>query len=485
MVDPLEAATRYFAGLGAEAWLVGGRVRDALLGRPGVDTDVVVRGGALDHAAAIARAERAAFVPLDRRRGYARIVWPGAAGAVLDITDMVGGSIEADLAARDFTVNALAVPLGAPLPPDPSRIVDPTGGLADLAARRLRAPSEDAFDADPLRLLRGVRLAATLGFDIDEGTRAAIKARAGLAARPAGERVREELARILATDAPGAVVAELDRLGLLAVVLSGAAPGVGAAIEAMALHAGWREQVANSAAPRDPALGLDGEVSARLPGAPLPAVIARHAAALAAHEADVAPGEMSTVVWTRLSLLLAAGALADRGAPPRPAHRARTAVASAALRLRLSRVEAARIGATARLASAVCDPLSPERTSRRAVYRAYRLGGACAVDAAVVSLAIALTEPKKLAPESTSPGTAERVEATAESWLDGWFAHRSDWIDPRPLLDGRALMESLGLAPGPAVGRLLAGLREAQALGEVTTVGEAKAWARRRLVADG
>src|SRR5207247_172281 len=120
--------------------LVGGAVRDAWLGRrPGreVDLDVAVPAGALDLARRVAERLRGAFVPLDPERGTGRVVLPGVR---LDVTDFRGPSLAADLAARDFTVNALAVPLRELLVRGGAPIVDPTGGLADLRARRLRAP---------------------------------------------------------------------------------------------------------------------------------------------------------------------------------------------------------------------------------------------------------------------------------------------------------------------------------------------------------
>src|SRR5437667_32995 len=170
--------------------LVGGAVRDAWLGRrPGreVDLDVAVPAGALDLARRVAERLRGAFVPLDPERGTGRVVLPGVR---LDVSDFRGPSLAADLAARDFTVNALAVPLRELLVRGGAPIVDPTGGLADLRARRLRAPDLRVFTDDPLRALRGVRLEAALGFRLTRGTVAAIRAVAPALAAVAAERAR-------------------------------------------------------------------------------------------------------------------------------------------------------------------------------------------------------------------------------------------------------------------------------------------------------
>src|SRR3989442_816797 len=191
-------AVATLAGRRGAAVLVGGAVRDAWLGRrPGreVDVDVAVPAGALDLARRVAERLRGAFVPLDPERGTGRVVLPGVR---LDVTDFRGPSLAADLAARDFTVNALAVPLRELLVRGGAPIVDPTGGLADLRARRLRAPDLRVLTDDPLRALRGVRLEAALGFRLTRGTVAAIRAVAPALAAVAAERVRDELLLMLA-----------------------------------------------------------------------------------------------------------------------------------------------------------------------------------------------------------------------------------------------------------------------------------------------
>src|SRR2546428_2092003 len=115
--------------------VVGGTVRDALLGRADADVDLAVPRGALALAARIAARLDATAVVLDAERGAARVAAPGVR---LDISDFRAPTLEADLAARDFTVNALGVDLGRLLTAGRAPIADPTGGLADLRARRLR-----------------------------------------------------------------------------------------------------------------------------------------------------------------------------------------------------------------------------------------------------------------------------------------------------------------------------------------------------------
>src|ERR687884_1448823 len=173
---------------GEEAWVVGGAIRDELLGRPVVDVDVACRepGRA---ARAYARRSGGAPFPLSERHGAWRVA--SKDGRTVDFTPL-RGSIEADLATRDFTVNAIALPLGGGEP------VDPSGGLDDLELGSLRAVTESVFDDDPLRLLRAVRLEDELGFRIAPLTEELLRARAELVAQPSGERILAELLRLTA-----------------------------------------------------------------------------------------------------------------------------------------------------------------------------------------------------------------------------------------------------------------------------------------------
>src|SRR5438046_115509 len=137
-LGPGAAALLRALGAPPGAALVGGVIRDVVLRRteadPSRDIDVAVPSGALELARRCAERLRGTCVVLDAERGAARVIADG--GLTLDLTDFRGPSLEADLAARDFTVDALAVPLGTLVTRGRAPIVDPTGGLADPAARR-------------------------------------------------------------------------------------------------------------------------------------------------------------------------------------------------------------------------------------------------------------------------------------------------------------------------------------------------------------
>jgi hypothetical protein len=171
---------------GDEGWLVGGALRDELLGRPVVDIDVACREP--ERAArAFARARGGAPFPLSERHGAWRIALED--GRTVDFTPLPG-EIEDDLADRDFTLNAMARPL------EGGELVDPFGGRADIAERTVRAVSADVFEGDPLRLLRAVRLEDELGFRCDAETEQLVRRHAELASTPAGERILGELERL-------------------------------------------------------------------------------------------------------------------------------------------------------------------------------------------------------------------------------------------------------------------------------------------------
>lgn len=171
---------------GEEAWVVGGAIRDELLGRELVDLDIACREPKQAARAYAQRAGGAPF-PLSERHGAWRVALDD--GRTVDFTPLRNG-IEDDLATRDFTINAIAVPLAGGEP------ADPFGGRADLERRVLRVVSRSVFDDDPLRLLRAVRLEDELRLRLDDESAQLVKERAALVDRPAGERIVAELVRL-------------------------------------------------------------------------------------------------------------------------------------------------------------------------------------------------------------------------------------------------------------------------------------------------
>lgn len=174
------------------AYLVGGNVRDALLGRRAdyLDLDFVLPEGAVQTAKAIANHYRAGFVLLDAERQIARVVFERA---TVDFAQQVGPSLETDLQRRDFTVNAIAYN------PHSEQLLDPIHGYGDIQRRQIRMIAPENLKEDPLRLLRAYRQAAQLDFVLEPNTQTTIRQLAGLLSEIAPERVQSELNYLLGT----------------------------------------------------------------------------------------------------------------------------------------------------------------------------------------------------------------------------------------------------------------------------------------------
>ena len=210
MRAPLDEARALFGD--RETWIVGGAVRDRLLGRATIDLDLALPGDPADGARALARRVGATAFRLSGAFGAWRVVGPGHAWHV-DLIRLHDDDIRADLAARDFTVNAMAEPLAG------GELLDPHGGEADLAARLLRMVGPGALADDPLRTLRAVRLAVDLELAIEPETAAAIGREAPGLERIAAERIFGELKQIVRAPAARTGLALMSAHGLTAQVL--------------------------------------------------------------------------------------------------------------------------------------------------------------------------------------------------------------------------------------------------------------------------
>ena len=193
------------------AWVVGGAVRDAILGRPITDVDLVTSNEPRDVARAVSSAAGGPAFPLSEEFGAWRVI--ADAGFVCDVSPLQGGSIEDDLAKRDFSANAMAMRLDAP------ELLDPHGGAADLEAGTLRVLGEQAYRDDPLRPLRLVRIATELSLAPDDETERLTRAYAGHVPETSPERIWAELRRLVTADRVLDGLALADRLGVTAAVL--------------------------------------------------------------------------------------------------------------------------------------------------------------------------------------------------------------------------------------------------------------------------
>ena len=455
----LEALARAL-GPAREAWVVGGAMRDALDGRTARDLDIAVPAGAIALAREVADRLGAAFYVLDEARGAARIgggsgyAWQGPQ---VDFADFRAPDLAGDLRGRDFTVNALAAAVPPLVTAGEADVEDPTDGFADLHARRVRLCAPRSLDDDPVRVLRAAGFGAQPAWELDAGVEgAALRAAPGLRGASA-ERIRDEILGMLAGPASAAGLRLLDRWGALAVLLPESHAMKATAQSEPHRFDVWEHSLravegADLLASRAGELEPWGEAFAAHLGEPLgDGATRREALKLAALLHDVAKPETRSVENGRTRFL---------GHDTLGAQRVR----AIAERLRLS----GRL--TAVLERLVRHHLRPMHlaqsggATRRARFRFFRDLGDDARDLLLLALAdtAALRGGPPLAVWDGPDGRIVRE-------LMAGHAEEAAALSAPPLLDGRDAMDALGLQPGPELGRLLRLLREAQAVGAVTT----------------
>jgi poly(A) polymerase len=447
-----------------EGFVVGGYARDRLLGRAAADLDVAVSTDPRLVANRLASQLGGAVFALSAEHRAWRLTLDAPVDGVSHVdVARLRGDIEADLRLRDFTINAIALPL------DGGGLIDPTGGRADLERGALRLVTDHAIHDDPLRALRAVRHAVELGFELTPETTAVVRRDATLVRRSAGERQRDELMRAFDTPRAAAAARLLDGLGLLDVVLPELTPARGC--EQPKEH--YWDVLDHSI---ETVAVLDDLLHGHAPGRPR----------LEPLQAWWPPERVAATFWdapvgegrSRRALLKLTGLLHDVAKPTTKAlqpdgrmrffgHPEQGAVlAGAALRrLRFSGREQRQVELLIREHLRPGQLASPgEPPTARALYRFYRDLGDAVPDLLMLNLAdgAAAAGPRQTAEQWTA-----HVAYTA--WLLRQPTEREALVRPARLVSGHDLIAELGLAPGPALGRLLDGLAEAEAAGEVTT----------------
>jgi poly(A) polymerase len=450
-------------GPGREGWVVGGAVRDALLGRTAGDLDLAVPTGALRLGRALADGLGWSFVLLDAQRGVCRIV----GDLQIDIADFRGPDLGADLAGRDFTVNALAASVAALVDEGVAEVEGVTGGLADLEAKRVRLCGPRALAEDPVRTLRVAVLAVQPGWSVDPGLESVALAAAPSLRESAAERVRDELVALVNGPAAGRGFRLLDRFGVVDIVLPENAAMRSTPQPAPHRFDVWEHSLRAVEAMDEIAAHLDrlapwGEELAGHLAEDLGDGLGRAGALkLAALLHDVAKPETRAEVDGRVRFI---------GHDVIGAERAR----GIAGRLRFSG------RATGMLCRLVAQHLRPMhltqagRITRRARYRFFRDLGEDSRDL----LLLALADGAGMDGRPPLEVWAGAGGAVLRALMEGAAEARAVASTPS-LLDGDEVMAAVGIGPGPMVGRLLAGLREAQALGHIRTREEALASVRR------
>ena len=199
-----------------QVYLVGGTVRELLLGREIHDLDLAVSSQTLDLAAGLASTLGGTYVLLDEKERSARVVWEGQE---LDLTEFRAADIAGDLQKRDFTVNAMAINLEFLFQNETPPIIDPWGGREDLAAGRLQLLAKENFRKDPLRLLRAFRFAASHGFELTLEVQKVVRRYGSAIASIAGERIHKELFQLLEAPRAYPILRQMEELGFLGRIL--------------------------------------------------------------------------------------------------------------------------------------------------------------------------------------------------------------------------------------------------------------------------
>jgi tRNA nucleotidyltransferase/poly(A) polymerase len=431
---------------GRKVWLVGGAIRDHILGRSLFDLDFAVSFGARDLGRHVADRLQAPYFDLDVDRDAGRIVH----GRNIDFAVIRGETIEADLLERDFTINALAIDLE-----DPDHVLDPSKGIQHLRDGTLRATSDHAIRSDPIRAIRGVRLAVEYALSFERTTLDQIKGTQSLLSEISIERLRDELMRVLGHSDPSIALRMMERLQQLSAlkidteVLKQIEHGQFTAWETT-LH------IIHNLSRILLVLGIPfrEKEAADLTLGKLSGKLGRYRKEFSASLSLPLAADRDT----RQSLFLAALFMNTSRHPCEGYEEISSSGKLAqqkAERLRLSKREVDVIRQTIVLQESIVRTEGADR----AAYRFARRGGQATMPAVLLNLA------RVLACDAPSPAQDEwDVELDrARRILDFAFM---DYLPP--LIRGDRLAQSLEIAPSPILGQLLEDIREAQMLGDIS-----------------
>jgi len=459
--------------------LVGGAVRDMLLGRTNQihDYDFILPGEAVSTARHLADKTGAAYMTLDAERDIARLIWKGEERIFLDFAAYQGPDMLADLWARDFTIDAIAIDLC-----NPGKLIDPTGGVNDLLAKQIRPCQPTSFSSDPVRVLRAVRLANTLEARLPSETLALMRQAVGGLYSISSERLRDELFKILDLRQAATALRILDTVGALPMLLPELVALKGLQQSPPHVYDAWEhtldtlnrlQSVMDVLSPT-----YDAEQAGSLVLGLAVLRLGRYREQLVEHFAEQLNPERSLrALLNFVALYHDVGKPLTRSVDAdgriRFFEHEQVGADVAAARghaLRLSNAEIDRLRAIVRyhtrpilLAQAGGIP------SRKAVYHFFRDAGGGGVDICLFTLADTLATYGTTLPQEKWAGLLDVVRQLLESCWE----RPQEAVTPPPLVNGHDLIESLGISPGPRLGELLEAIREAQAEGQITSREEA------------
>ena len=483
----LFSRVRAAAPFDTPVYLVGGAIRDALLGRTIHDLDFALERGAISTARRLANSLEGAFFPLDRERDTGRVIikQENEPRLILDFAAFRGSSLEDDLKDRDLTINAIALNLDAP-----DLLLDPLHGREDIQEGILRACNSNTFQSDPLRILRTVRMAVDFGFRISPDTKNAMLSNMTQLSNVSCERTRDEIFRILDGPKSASAIRILDRIEALPYVLpelqslknvSQSTPHKydvwNHTLEVLDKFYSILDVLAPQFNPESANNWTMGFISLKL---------GRYRQKLKSHLEHRLTPERSLRALLGLAALYhdigkpAASSL-DEDSRIRffghPKIGAEIAIRRAE-QLRLSNHEIQRLNTIIDhhmrpllLAQAGFSP------SKRAIFRFFRTTQEAGVDICILSLADVLgTYGAGIQNEIWT----QQLDITRDL-LSAWWEHPKDAVSPTPLLDGNDLIQVFNLLPGPIFGKILDSIQEGQVAGEITSRAIALEYARQWL----
>lgn len=471
-------------------YLVGGALRDSLLGRENHDLDFAVPGGAMKLARSIANALAGAYFPLDEASDTARVIVPRADGGrdTLDFAGFRGPDLESDLRGRDFTVNAIALDIHT------GERIDPLGGVQDLREKRIRVCAETSLSDDPLRILRAVRQAAAFGFSIQLETRKLMKEAVPLLQQVSPERQRDELFKMLEGPRPEAAIRALELLGVFPMLLPELTALKGVRQSGWHVHDVWTHTL---------------RVLHHLEG--ILAVLEESRRGGASYHTDVLDGLLAQYLGryaeqihthfvqglnaerSMRSLLFFAALYHDIAKPQTKAlvdghirflgHEGKGAVVAVkrGIALRLSNDELDRLKLVVlhhmRIHGLTTLKVEGKDPTRKAIYRFFRDTGEAGVDLVLLVLA----DTRATSEHTLEPEYWVSCLEVCASLLEAWFERAPEMVVPPQLVNGNDLMAKLNIPAGRMLGELLEAVREEQAAGQITTREEALDFVRERL----
>ena len=481
-----------------DIYLVGGAVRDMILNRLSRDFDFAVPSGGISLARRVARALDANFMILDEERDTGRVIVIGDDNSrtYLDFASYRGGdpstgsrqALEDDLHARDFTINAIAYDLKT------NSLIDPLNGADDIRAKIIRACSSTSLTDDPIRILRGVRLAAAFDLKIDLATRGAMKDAASLLPNVSPERQRDELFKILEGPKPDSSMRALEMLDVFPHMMPELSAMKGCEQSPPHVYDVWEHTLkvlghleAILAALESGSGGEDPFLNA------LVSALGKYRERFESHFTE----SLNTDRSVRAALFFAA-LYHDVEKPA-----TKTVEYTGRIRFFDHDVQGAKVASMRghkfnlsndeiqRVKKIIFNHMrfhfftmqleeKKKEPTRKSIYRFFRDAGEAGVDLILLGLA-------------DLRGTRDHTQTT-ENWnaaleiakifLENYWEKREETVAPPRLLDGNELMKELNLDAGRIIGQLLEAIREGQAIGEISTRDEALSLAR-KLIEDG